>query len=139
MKSVVCTLLLFVATVALGQQQPVPGTPPFNPNPQSRGNNAPPNEQSPAEQMPPDTKAPAHVSNSDIERQLQNAFDQEPVLTGTHLKATADDDAVTISGTVENEQQHKIALEMTQGKAGERKIVDKIVVRKQTSQNRVIV
>ena len=92
MKSVVCTLLLFVVTIVLGQQ-PVPSTPPFNPNPQSRGNNAPPNEQSPAEQMPPDTKAPAHVSNSDIERQLQSAFDQEPVLTGTHLKATADDDA----------------------------------------------
>jgi len=131
MKSVVCTLLLFVATIVLGQQ-PVPSTPPFNPNPQSRGNNAPPNEQSPAEQMPPDTKAPAHTSNSGIERQLQSAFDKEPVLTGTHLKATADADDVTISGTVENEQQHKIALEIVQGQAGERKIVDKIVVRKKT-------
>src|SRR5947208_17048586 len=127
MKNLLCTLLLLISSIALCQQQTpgapgAGGTPPFNPNPQPNGNNAPPNEQSPAEQIPPDTKAPAHVSNSDIERQLQSAFDQEPVLTGTHLKATADDDAVTISGTVENEQQHKIALEMTQGKAGDRKI-----------------
>src|SRR5437764_13710277 len=126
MKSVVCTLLLFVATVALGQQQPVPGTPPFNPNPQPRGNNAPPNEQSPAEQMPPDTKAPAHTSNSGIERQLQRAFDKEAVLTGTHLKASANGDAVPISGTAENEQPHKIELAIAERQAAERKIADKL-------------
>ena len=136
MKSVVCTLLLFIATIVLGQQQTpgAPSTPPFNPNPQPNGNNAPPNEQSPAEQIPPDTKAPAHshADSSDIQRQLQAAFDQEPVLSGTHLKATADDDAVVVSGTVENERQRRIALQLVQGKAGDRRIVDKIVVKKKT-------
>lgn len=132
MKNLLSTLLLFIATIAFAQQ--TPGTPPFNPNSQPNPNNAPPNQQSPAEQMPPDTKAPAHTQTAspDIEKELQSAFDHEPVLKGTDLKATADDDSVMVSGTVENEQQHKIALQLVQGKAGDRKIVDKIVVRKKT-------
>jgi len=133
MKNLLSTLLLFVATVAFAQQQ-TPGTPPFNPNAQPNPNSAPPNQQSPAEQIPPDTKAPAHsqTASSDVEMQLQAAFDHEPVLKGTDLKATADDDSIAVSGTVENEQQHKIALQLVQDKAGDRKIVDKIVVRKKT-------
>ncbi|PYP82649.1 MAG: hypothetical protein DMG65_25760 [Candidatus Angelobacter sp. Gp1-AA117] len=133
MKNLLSTLLLLVATIVFAQQQ-TPGTPPFNPNSQPNPNSAPPNQQSPAEQMPPDTRAPAHnqTASPDIEKELQAAFDHEPVLKGTDLKATADDDSVVVSGTVENEQQHKIALQLVQGKAGDRKIVDKIVVRKKT-------
>ena len=133
MKNLLSILLLFFAAIAFGQQQ-TPGTPPFNPNSQPNPNNAPPNEQSPAEKMPPDTKAPAHAqaASSDIEKELQSAFDQEPVLKGTNLKATADDDSIMVSGTVESEQQHKIALQLVQGKAGDRKIVDNIVVKKKT-------
>ena len=130
MRNLLATLLLFITAMALAQQSP--GTPPFNPNSQPNPNSAPPNEQSPAEQMPPDTKAPAHTqtASADIEKQLQSAFNQEPVLKGTDLKATADDDSVVVSGTVENEQQHKIALQLVQGKAGDRKIVDNVVVKK---------
>src|SRR5947209_18976906 len=104
MKNLLCTLLLLISSIALCQQQTpgapgAGGTPPFNPNPQPNGNNAPPNQQSPAEQIPPDTKAPAHdqAGSPDVEQQLQSAFDHEPILTGTHLQATADDAAVVVS------------------------------------------
>jgi osmotically-inducible protein OsmY len=131
MKSVLCTLLLFVASIAFSQQQPSPATPPFNPNPGQTGNSAPPNEQSPAEQLPPDTKAPAHdqMASPDLEKELQKALNNDPSLERTSLKAIVDDDSVVVSGTVETEKQHQMALEIAQSYAGQRKVVDKIVVK----------
>src|SRR5438270_4658080 len=118
MKSLVCTLLLMMATIAFGQQPQTPSTPPFNPNAQPNGNNAPPNQQSPAEQMPPDTRAPAHnqTGSPDIEKELQAAFDHEPVLKGTDLKATADDDSVVVSGTVETNSSIKSRCSLSRAK-----------------------
>ena len=137
MKSLLCTLLLLAGSAALSQQQSPPTTPPFTPDQQSHRNLPPdqqgrPDDQSPQKQIPPDTKAPAHdqMSSTDIQNQIQAAFDKEPTLDKTQLQTTVDDDSLTVSGTVENESQHQMALQIAQSYAAGRKVVDKVEVRK---------
>ncbi len=146
MKGILCTLLLFAASAAFCQ---APSTPPFTPNQQKSGNQIPPgqtpgqlppDQQTKPDQMPPDTKAPAptqhndsaaaaQMSSPDVQKQLQSDFDNNPVLGANQLKAVVDDDSVVLSGTVNDEKQHQMALQITQSYAAGRKVVDKIVIR----------
>lgn len=154
MKGVLCTLLLLGASAAFSQQQSAPSTPPFTPDQQKSGNQLPP-DQTPGQlspdqrtspdRMPPDTKAPAptqdsktaapdQMSSPDIEKQLQKAFDKDPSLPNSQLKAVVDDESVVVSGTVENERQHQMAIQIAQSYAGARKVVDKIMIKEKAGE-----
>jgi hypothetical protein len=131
MKLLLAILLVLCTTpgVSHSQQQP---TPPEQQPPSTSAPNQP--NEIPNRQLPPDTKAPTpgQLSSPDIERQLQKELSRNPVLSDTGIKATVDDATIVLDGTVENRQQHDLALQLAQSYAGQRKIVDKIVVRQKT-------
>jgi osmotically-inducible protein OsmY len=76
--------------------------------------------------MPPDTKAPAHtqLSTKQVQQQIQNKLDDEPVLKGS-LIATVDDTKVVLRGEVAEQQQRDVAIRIARSYAGDRKVVDK--------------
>ena len=84
--------------------------------------------------MPPDTEAPPPeaLPSADIQGQIQNKLATEPLLANTGVEASVDDNSVLLSGTVENEQQHDLALRIAQSYAGDRRIIDKIQVQAKT-------
>lgn len=110
-----------LTTLAIAQQRPQPlyTTPPTFPQPQ---------------QMPPDQKAPPPqaLSSSQVEQQIQKHLSTEPDLANAGVQVKADDRLVILTGTVDSDAQHDLALRIAQSYAGERKIVDKIKVRQQT-------
>jgi len=106
------------------QAQTPPGaTPPTFPQDQS---------QPPATNpLPPDTQAPAQqtLSTEQVQQQIQSKLDTEPSLRDLQLTVVADDTTVTLKGNVENDDQHDAALRIAKSYAGDRKIVDKLVVK----------
>jgi osmotically-inducible protein OsmY len=67
--------------------------------------------------------------NSNIQSNLQSAFSSDPLLEGADLQASVDDVAVTITGSVQSEGQHRRALAFASQYAQYRQIVDKIAVK----------
>jgi len=90
--------------------------------------------QTPNQQLPPDTRAPApgQVSSLDIENELQKEFGRAPLLRGQQLKASVDDKNIVLTGTVETQEQHDLALQLARQYAKERKVADQIVIRQKT-------
>ena len=127
MKRLICAGLLLFAASALAQQQSIP---PYNSPPTTTPPTFP-SDQRPGERMPPDTKAPApsEPSNAEIQQQVQHKLETEPLLEDMQLKATVTDAGIMLTGTVNNEQQHKLALRVAESYAGERQVIDKIKVR----------
>ena len=121
MKLLICILLVLCSAHSLGQQQ---GTPPQQPGMTSPG------IQTPRQQFPPDTLAPTpgELASPQIQNQLQKEFSRDPMLRDSNVTATVDDQNIVLDGTVENPQQHDAALQLAQTYAGQRKIVDKIVI-----------
>lgn len=120
LRVIICALVLATAPIAMSQAQPGQkpaqqpmGTPPTFPG-----------------QTAPETKAPApgQMSNADIEQQLQASFDKDSVLSGTNIQTKVDDENITLTGTVHDENQHQRALQLAQASAGARKIVDKLTI-----------
>lgn len=124
MRLLCCGALVFFAATALGQQQ---ARPPYNPPPYETPPTFP-QQQVPAEPMPPDTKAPPpeSIPTADVQNQIEKKLATEPLLAQTDVHATADEDSVVLTGTVENEQQHDLAVRIAESYAGDRKIIDKI-------------
>ena len=122
MKLLFSILLVLCATTGLSQQQT---NPPDKP---------PSGVQTPNQQLPPDTRAPApgQVSSLDIEKELQKEFGRAPLLRGQQLKASVDDKNIVVTGTVETQAQHDLALQLAQQYAKERKVADQIVIRQKT-------
>jgi osmotically-inducible protein OsmY len=71
------------------------------------------------------------MSTAQIEQHIQDMLNSEPALADTDLAVKADDQSVTITGIVDTEAQHDVALRIAQSYAGDRKIVDQIKVRGQ--------
>jgi Flp pilus assembly secretin CpaC len=116
MKLAMCGFALLLATLGFSQQQPPPyTTPPTFPE---------------EPQMPPDHKAPPPVglSTTEVEQQIQEHFNAEPALANTNVGVTADESSVVLTGTVDSEVQHDLALRIAQSYVGDRKLVDKIRV-----------
>jgi BON domain len=126
MKSL-CALLLLMSTSVVAQQQSIP---PYNSSPTTPPSTFP-QDQRPGERMPPDTRAPApsQPTDAEVQEQINQKLATEPLLEHLGLKATANSHTIVLSGSVDNEQQHKLALRIAQSYAGERKIVDKITIR----------
>ncbi len=120
---------LLIAASLMAQQ----GLPPYNPPPYSTPPTFP-GQQNPSQPMPPDTKAapPEAPPSADTQTQIQKKLTTEPLLANTSVEATVDDKSVVLSGAVENEQQHDLALRIAQSYAGDRRIVDKIHIQSKT-------
>lgn len=121
--SALLLLLLPGLAWSLPQAQTPPGaTPPTFPQDQS---------QPPVAPLPPDTQAPAQqtLSTEQVQQQIQSKLDTEPSLRDLQLTVAADDSTVTLKGNVESDDQHDAALRIAKSYAGDRKIVDKLVVK----------
>jgi len=118
------TLLLTISGLSRQQAQPPPASPPYTTTPTFPE----------GQQMPPDQKAPPPeaLSPSQVQHQIQAHFHKEPALANSNLTVKADDTSVVLMGTVESDVQHDLALRIAQSYAGDRKVVDKIRVRRQT-------
>jgi hypothetical protein len=66
--------------------------------------------------------------NSTIQSNLQEVLSGDPALDGAEIDVNVDDVAITISGTVNSEGQHRRALQLASQYSQYRKIVDKLVV-----------
>jgi hypothetical protein len=87
----------------------------------------------PQRQMPPDTKAPPpqDLSASEVEQQIQDKLNREPTLANTEIGVKIDAKSVTLTGSVDTENQRDLALRIAQSYAGHRRIVDKIKIQRQ--------
>jgi hypothetical protein len=127
MKLALCGLALAFAVSAFAQQQS-----PMNPPPDTTPPTFP-DDQASRQEMPPDTKAPPPqgLSTAQVEQQIQDKLNREPVLANANVGVKTDDKSVTLTGTVDTDAQHDLALRIAQSYAGDRTIVDKITVRGQ--------
>jgi len=80
--------------------------------------------------MPPD-RTTQSTSSSDVQKQIQSALSAESTLRSSNVSVQADDKSVTLTGTVENEQQHVQAVRIAQASASGRQVVDKVQIQKQ--------
>ena len=107
-------------------QQQVPGqTPPTFPEDQDPGARRTPPD------MPPDTKAPPsrELSSGEIRDQIQSKLNSEPGLEDDRVSVNVTDSEVTITGSVDTEAEHDLALRIAESYAGERHLVDKVEIR----------
>ena len=126
MKRILCGLALVFVTSVFAEQQTPSNQPPYTTPPTF------PEGSTPRQQMPPDTKAPPQdLSAAQVEQQIQDKLNSEPDLANTNMRVKADDESVMLTGTVNTEKQHGLALRIAQSYAGQRKIVDKIQIREQ--------
>jgi osmotically-inducible protein OsmY len=83
--------------------------------------------------MPPDQEAPPQgLSTPEIQQQIQQGLNSEPMLRNSDVGVHVDENSVILTGKVASEQQHDLALRIAQSYAGDRKIVDKIKVTQAT-------
>lgn len=131
MKQMLFGLGLLLATATFAQQ---PGQPPSTAPPQGTPPTFP-EERAPRQPMPPDQEAPPQrqrLSTPEVQQQIQQGLKSEPALRDSNVGAHVDENSVILTGTVDSEQQHDLALRIAQSYAGDRKIVDKITVMQQT-------
>jgi hypothetical protein len=128
MKRIVFGLVLLTATAAFSQQEAPPPTGPPQTTPPTF-----PEDRAPRQSMPPDQEAPPRgLSTSEVQQQIQQGLNSEPALRNSNLGAHVDENSVILTGTVDSESQHDLALRIARSYAGDRKIVDKIKVTQQT-------
>jgi hypothetical protein len=128
MNRLLCGLVFLAATATLAQQQ---GYPPPTP-PQSTPPTFP-EDRAPRQPMPPDQEAPPQgLSTPEIQQQIQQGLNSEPMLRNSDVGVHVDENSVILTGKVASEQQHDLALRIAQSYAGDRKIVDKIKVTQAT-------
>ena len=129
MKQILFGLVLFLTTAVLAQQ---PGQSPSTTPPQSTPPTFP-EDRAPRQQMPPDQEAPPQgLSTPEVQRQIQQGLNSEPALRNSTVGVHVDENSVILTGTVDSDEQHDLALRIAQSYAGDRKIVDKIKVTQKT-------
>jgi osmotically-inducible protein OsmY len=117
MKAFVFASILMLAAALVAQQAGSAENPPSSP-PQ-----ATPSQQAPAT---PDATAAAQV-----QQDIQQAWQSESDLSKAKLSAQVSGGAITLTGTVGNEEQHQKALRVAALHASGMRIVDKIKVQPQ--------
>jgi hypothetical protein len=132
MKHIVFCFVLLLATIGFAQQQgqsPPATSPPYQTPP-----TFPEGRQSPRTQLPPDTQAPPPqtMSTEKVEQQITQRLSSEPELSKSNIDAKVGENSVVLTGSVDSETQHDLAVRIAQSYAGDRKIVDKIKVKEQT-------
>jgi hypothetical protein len=125
MKHILFGLVLLVATAVCAQQ---PGQLPPTAPPQSTPPTFP-EDRAPRQPMPPEQEAPPQgLPTPEVQQQIQQGFNSEPTLRNSNVGVHVTEDSVILTGTVDSEQQHDLALRIAQSYAGDRKVVDKIKV-----------
>jgi BON domain len=132
MKYIVFCFVLLLASIGLAQQQGQP--PPTTSPPYQTPPTFPEGRHAPRAQMPPDTQAPPPqtMSTERVEQQITQRLSSEPTLAKSNVDAKVDENSVVLTGSVDTETQHDLAVRIAQSYAGDRKIVDKIKVKQQT-------
>lgn len=70
------------------------------------------------------------ISTKDVQEKLQKGLDSKnAAYAGSDIKVAADDQSVTLNGTVTSSIQHEMAMQLARAYAGGRKIVDKLSIR----------
>jgi len=128
MKRMLWVLALAFVASAFAQQQSPTNQPPYSTPPTF------PEDRAPGQQIPPDTKAPPPQGSSAalVKQQIQDQLNSEPALANTKVGVKTNGKSVTLTGSVDTEGQHDLALRIAQSYAGDRKIVDKIKLRGQS-------
>ena len=123
MKPMLLGLVLLLATATFAQQ-------PGQRSPTSPAQTTPPTfpeDRAQRQQMPPDQDAPPQrLSTLEVQRQIQQRLNSEPALRNSNAGVHVDENSVILTGTVDSEEQHGLALRIAQSYAGDRKIVDKV-------------
>jgi len=132
MKCLLCLMFLLSAIAASSQEPAVP--PPHDSQPLPRDEQPLPRSQRPVPgiepRMPPDTAAPANtLSTEEVRAAIDDKLAGEPALRGTGIRASVTEKTVVLTGTVESDQQHELALRIASSYAGDREIVDDIETR----------
>jgi hypothetical protein len=112
------SLLLAMATVA---QQP--GYPQASSPPQTM-----PEWPLPPDQEEQEMGQSQAVPPAQVEQEIQQAFQAQPALSNTNLSTRANLSAVTVEGTVANEDQHQLALRVAALHANGLRVVDHVTV-----------
>jgi osmotically-inducible protein OsmY len=129
MKHLFVGALVLSAASLMAQKQTMP---PYQPPPYSTPPTFPQDQGTTPSEATPQQGQP--MTSVEIEDQIQKKLDKDPGLINTSVSAKVDDKTVTLTGNVDNEQQHDLALRIAQSYAGERKIVDRVQVRGMTQQ-----
>ena len=108
------TLVLVLVSPAMVAQQPGSG----RAMPSVSGDNAPNN------------KSDHHqTSTKDVAEKLQKDLDSKnAAYAGSKIQAVVDDQSITLSGTVTSQSQHEMAMQLAKAYAGDRRIVDRLVI-----------
>jgi hypothetical protein len=132
MKHILFCFALLLAGIGVAQQQGQP--PPTTSPPYQTPPTFPEGQQTPRAQMPPDTQAPPPqtMSTERVEQQITQRLSSEPELSKSNIDAKVDENSVVLTGSVDSETQHDLAVRIAQSYAGDRKIVDKIKVKQHT-------
>ncbi len=132
MKQMIFGLVLLLATSALAQypaQQAPQTTPPTFP----QGQQAPDRGEIPPDQMAPDQDASSQrMSTMEVQQQIQQGLSSQPSLHQSKIDVRVTEASVFLTGTVDSEAQHELALRVAGSYAGDRQLIDKIKVRQQT-------
>jgi len=109
-----CTLVLFLFSPAMVAQQPGSG----RATPSVSDDNTP-NNKSDHHQM----------STKDVSEKLQKDLDSKNApYVGSKIQAVVDNQSITLSGTVTSQSQHEMAMQLAKAYAGDRRIVDRLVI-----------
>ena len=131
MKGIVFASAFLLATLGFAQQQ---GQPPSPTPPYSTPPTFPEGRQSRRQGMPPDQEPQPsqRLSPAQVQQQIQQGLKSEPALANTNVSVKTDESSVTLTGTVDTERQHDLAVRIAQSNAGDRNVIDKIKIRQQT-------
>jgi len=123
MNFAVCAPAFFLIMSSFTQQQPqTPSTSPPYTNPSTFPE---------GQQMPPDKKAPPpkQSTSTDVEQEIKDHLNSEPTLATAKVNTKVEPQSVELTGTVDTEEQHDLALRITKSYSGDRQVVDKIRVK----------
>ncbi len=87
-------------------------------------------QQTTTDQNAPNTK-PVHdqKATKDVSEKLEKAFDpRNPAYAGSTIQPVVDDQTLTLNGTVKDQGQHEMAMQLARAYAGSRKIVDRLKI-----------
>jgi len=81
--------------------------------------------------MPPDKKAPppSQLTSTEVEQEIEDHLVSEPALATDKVNTKVESKSVELTGTVDTEEQHSLALRIAKSYSGDRQVVDKIRVK----------
>lgn len=89
-----------------------------------------PQQQKASRQTRPDqeTQPSEELSTPEVQQLIKDGFRYKPALANANLSVTVDDGSVWLTGTVDDEKRHDLALRIAASYSGRRQIVDSIRV-----------